>query len=205
MQTTVLNVHSLETVVAAHIAGRLNQARRDAGRLSLAAKNLSVIAHRIGTDAAGLRILSEFYDEFAQRSIRLSEHINGLSAQISYKAVQAWRRHQLEDCLSYALAAHQGAASHRRLLDQAFARSHQGSANVREQSLLLRRQLQQALDELSRYMQTIKVIAVNSRIEAVQLTLYQAQLHDLSTSINLNTNAILAHLEYCQRQLRELH
>lgn len=196
--------HSTETVIAAHIAGRLNQARRDAGRLSLAAKNLSVIANRIGTEAAGLRTLSEFYDEFAQRSIRLSEHINKLSADISRTAVKGWRQHQLESCLQYALQQHDGPAEHCRLIETSLAHSQSMSRHIREQSFDYRRHLQQALDDLSRYMQTMKVIAVNSRIEASQLHSYQAQLRDLSSSIDQNTNGIMAHLDFCQRELKEL-
>lgn len=200
--------HSSETVIAAHIAGRLNQARRDAGRLSLAAKNLSVIANRIGTEAAGLRTLSEFYDEFAQRSIRLSEHINKLSADISRTAVKGWRQHQLESCLLFALQPPDEHGNeqprHCQLLEKSLQQSQKISHHIRQQSLDYRRHLQQALDDLSRYMQTMKVIAVNSRIEASQLTSYQAQLRDLSSSIDQNTNAIMSHLDFCQRELKEL-
>lgn len=197
--------HSAETVIAANIAGRLNQAQKDANRLSLAAKNLSVIAHRIGGQAAGLRTLSEFYDEFALRSIRLSEQINRLSAEISRSSVKAWRQHQLELCLEYALNQTDAANSHTGLVRQCLQRSNAQSATLRQQSQTFRRQLHQSLADLAGFMQTIKVIAVNSRIEAAQLSAYQAQLKDLSTSIDNNTNAIMSHLDFCQRELRELH
>lgn len=197
--------HSAETVIAANIAGRLNQAQKDANRLSLAAKNLSVIAHHIGGQAAGLRTLSEFYDEFALRSIRLSEQINRLSAEISRSSVKAWRQHQLELCLEFALAHTQEYKDHTHLVSQCLARSTEQSAMLRQRSSTFRRQLRQALEDLAGYMQTIKVIAVNSRIEAAQLTAYQAQLKDLSASIDNNTNAIMSHLDFCQRELGELH
>lgn len=197
--------HSAETVIAANIAGRLNQAQKDANRLSLAAKNLSVIANRIGDQAAGLRTLSEFYDEFALRSIRLSEQINRLSAEISRTSVKAWRQHQLELCLEYAIERSQAHREHITLVNLSFEQSTQQSAQLRQQSRTFRRQLHQSLDDLAGYMQTIKVIAVNSRIEAARLTAYQAQLKDLSASIDHNTNAIMSHLDFCQHELRELH
>lgn len=197
--------HSAETVIAANIAGRLNQAQKDANRLSLAAKNLSVIAHRIGGQAAGLRTLSEFYDEFALRSIRLSEQINRLSAEISRASVKAWRQHQLELCLEYALSQTTDFKDHTGLVSQCLHRSTLQSASLRQQSQAFRRQLHQSLADLAGYMQTIQVIAVNSRIEAAQLTSYHAQLKDLSTSIDRNTNAIMSHLDFCQHELRDLH
>lgn len=195
------NQHSAETVISATIAARLNLARRDAGRLSLAAKNLSVIANRIGIEAASLRTLSEFYDEFAQRSIRLSDQINQLSTGIAHLAVKAWRQYNLQRCLEKVLQAN----TEQRFLQARHAEGEQRFSETREQSLRFRNQLQQSLDDLNRFLQTIKVIAVNSRIEAASLTAYKAQLSDLSKSIETNTQAMMSHVEFCQRQLRELN
>lgn len=69
---------AIQTIAAADIAAKLYLAQNSAARLSLTAKNLSVIAARIDLDATSLKNLSSFYDQLVLNPIKRFKEINFL-------------------------------------------------------------------------------------------------------------------------------
>ncbi len=196
--------HSLaaQTAAAADISAQLNQSRKQAGLLSLSAKNLSVIAVRIGQEAAGLKVLSLFYDEFAQKAIKVSNEINKLAAKIALNSVKRWRselfRQKVEQVLSTPPLYSRELLHNKINLGQAI------SNQLKQQTDSACQKLEGYLEELLTFMQSMQVIAINARVEAGNLPLHKAQLDDLSEKIDLTTRSILENVHACQHRMKEI-
>lgn len=83
--------HAGSTVISAEISGRLTLSKKSAYNLSLAAKNLSVMSVRIGESAAGLKVLSLFYDQLAQRALKSTDDICAMARRVSLNTMRRWR------------------------------------------------------------------------------------------------------------------
>lgn len=191
-----------QTAAAANISAQLNQSRQQAGLLSLSAKNLSVIAVRIGQEAAGLKVLSLFYDEFAQRAIKVSNEINQLAADIALNSVKRWRsemfRLKMEQVLRHPPAFSGELLNHKMQLVAAT------SAHLKQNTDGACQALESHLEELLTFMQSMQVIAINARVEAGNLPLHKAQLDDLSAKIDITTQKILENVHACQHRMKEI-
>lgn len=190
-----------QTLAAADIAAKLFLAQRAAATLSLTAKNLSVIAARIGLDAAGLKVLSSFYDQFAQKAIKLSKEINALAQRISRNTMVRWRTQLLIQKVEAVLKRNHTSQP---LLENNQQWAVQRELQLRNASKQLCLQLERLLAELLDSMMTMQVIAVNARIEACSLQGYQLQMSQLSLSIDANSTSILVDIQHCQSRLQEL-
>lgn len=196
--------HSLaaQTAAAADISAQLNQSRKQASLLSLSAKNLSVIAVRIGQEAAGLKVLSLFYDEFAQKSIKVSNKINQLAANIAANSVKRWRSELFQQKVEQVLCS-QPQHSQDLLVRKLQLRQH-SCLQLKQQTDTACQTLEGYLEELLTFMQSMQVIAINARVEAGNLPLHKAQLDDLSEKIDITTRSILDNVHACQHRMKDI-
>ncbi|MDP5137904.1 hypothetical protein ORJ04_18285 [Rheinheimera baltica] len=192
---------ALQTVAAVNISARLFLAQKSAAKLSLTAKNLSVIAARIGVDAAGLKVLSGFYDQFAQNAIKVAGDINRLAQRIARNTMVRWRCHLFSQKVAVLLANN---SNEQGLLNKSFQQAIAREQQLQQGNLSQCRQLERLLAELLDYMMTMQVIAVNARIEACSLSGYQLQLTQLAEAIERNSSGLLADITHCQFRLKEL-
>ncbi|WP_445767504.1 hypothetical protein [Rheinheimera sp.] len=192
---------AIHTVAAVNISARLFLAQKSAAKLSLTAKNLSVIAARIGVDAAGLKVLSGFYDQFAQNAIKVAGDINRLAQRIARNTMVRWRCHLFSQKVAVVLANN---SNEQVLLNKSFQQAIAREQQLQQGNLSQCRQLERLLAELLDYMMTMQVIAVNARIEACSLSGYQLQLTQLAEAIERNSSGLLADIKHCQFRLKEL-
>lgn len=192
---------AIHTVAAVNISARLFLAQKSAAKLSLTAKNLSVIAARIGVDAAGLKVLSGFYDQFAQNAIKVAGDINRLAQRIARNTMVRWRCHLFSQKVAVVLANN---SNEQGLLNKSFQQAIAREQQLQQGNLSQCRQLERLLAELLDYMMTMQVIAVNARIEACSLSGYQLQLTQLAEAIERNSSGLLADITHCQFRLKEL-
>ena len=196
--------HSLaaQTAAAADISARLNRSRKQAGLLSLSAKNLSVLAVRIGQQAAGLKVLSLFYDEFAQRSIKVSNEINRLAASIALDSVLRWRSELFKQKVLRVLASKPANSADMLIVKKRKVEEVCDALKQHSDHYCHRLDLQ--LDELLTFMQSMQVIAINARIEAGNLPDHRVQLDDLSEKIDQSTELILQDVHICRGRIKDI-
>ncbi len=191
---------AFQTVAAADISGRLFQSGKSAYSLSLAAKNLSVMAARIGEDAAGLKVLSIFYDQLAQRAIRSTRDISQLAQLISRNTMLRWRCSLMLKKIQPVVHRHQES----QLLSRTFVQVTERESVIRSDGYASCSMMHRHLDDLFECMTTIQVVAVNARIEASTLKHHAAQMMQLSDSIENHSRKILGDVQYCQGRIREI-
>ena len=80
-----------QTAAAATISGHLYRASLIARRMALAAKNSRAMVLRAGSKAAGLKVISDYFGELADKTINLSNVINLAAISISQNSVRQWR------------------------------------------------------------------------------------------------------------------
>lgn len=191
---------AFQTVAAADISGRLFLSGKSAYSLSLAAKNLSVMAVRIGEEAAGLKVLSIFYDQLAQRAIRSTRDISVLAQGISKNTMARWRCSLLLNKIGPVIQRNSDSELLTSCFDSVSERETDIRADGYKSCLLLGRYL----DDLNECMTTMQVVAVNARIEASTLKNNSLQMVQLSDSIETNSRRILDDVKYCQTRIREI-
>lgn len=190
-----------QTVITAEISAHLLAAQSIAANLSFSAKNLSVIAARIGVEAAGLKVLSGFYDQFAMRAIKATKEINLVAHNIARMTMVRWRCGLFIKKLDWVMARN---TEQQAVLNKCYHDVFNRDNHLRQQTLESCQQLSRLLEELLDYMRTMQVIAVNARIEASNLKSHTLQLTQLSTAIDQHSVAILSDITVCQQKLREL-
>ncbi len=191
-----------KTLASADIAARLNSAQRDAAKLSLSAKNLAVLAMRMGITGVGLKTLSGFYDELAKSSIKISREINSQAGVIAKSSVSLWRKFMFSECLMRVQQSMGG--TNDTLLIEKIKIVQEQIAHLIEQSKMESIRLTFAIDELDQQMRSMQVIVVNARIEASAVPEYQAQLSELTAQIQQATTSILSEVRSCRRWLKDL-
>ncbi len=191
-----------QTLASADIAARLNVAQKDAARLSLSAKNLAVVAMRMGSAGVGLKTLSGFYDDLAKASIKISREINAQAGIIAANSVTLWRKFVFCRCLTRVQA--QLEPERDLLLQEKLHQTEHLITQLTAQSQEGARRLAAAIDVLDQQMRSMQVIVVNARIESSALPDYQAQLSELTSQIQRATEAILREVAYCRQGLKDL-
>jgi len=192
--------HTQLAVAAAHVAAELHHADRIAGRLTLSAKNAAAIVLRAGTRAAGLSVISHFYDELATETIALSRVIYRKAVELSTIAVAEWRS---SSAVTQLEAARQRleAGTRQEELAELSRRVHAELevTTLRFQQLL--ETLQANLDEIQRHMRAIDVIAVTSRLEAQHAGEFREGLIQMANLIQEQASAIKGHVSRSLRWL----
>jgi len=185
--------HAHQTVAAARIASELHKAQQVARQLAISSKNARAIVLRAGSQAAGLAVIANFYDELANETITLAKSINTTALEISTHSVVEWRNNLVLSYLNKAYGLAEGApyredihiytqkiSSTEKTLDQHFNK--------------LMSELRNKLDEIQQHMRAIDVIAVTSKLEAVQTGEFQGHLVEMADGIQIMANNIKAHV-----------
>jgi len=185
--------HAHQTVAAARIASELHKAQQVARQLAISSKNARAIVLRAGSQAAGLAVIANFYDELANETIALAKSINTTALEISTHSVVEWRNNLVLNYLNKAYELASGApykedihiytqkiSSTEKVLDQHFNK--------------LMSELRNKLDEIQQHMRAIDVIAVTSKLEAVQTGEFQGHLVEMADGIQIMANHIKEHV-----------
>ncbi len=190
-----------QTAAAATISGHLYRASMIAKRMALAAKNSRAMVLRAGSKAAGLKVISDYFDELADKTINLSHIINHSAISISQNSVKQWRTqgflHNLSKCK--ARVGNQKSTQ----LDPAMSI---GEDSLHELANKLQSELSSLNDQLldiRQYMQSSNVVAVTFRLEATQTGEFQPLLESMANSIDGLSNEIKNHITFSQNQLAQ--
>ncbi|WP_250658722.1 hypothetical protein [Alkalimarinus coralli] len=187
--------HAKQTVAAARIASELHQAQQVARQLAISSKNARAIVLRAGSQAAGLAVIANFYDELANETITLAKSINTTALEISTHSVVEWRNSAALSNLNDAYQLAEGAPYKNGIL------SFMSELNSTQKSLdysfgQLMNGLRNQLGEIQQHMRAIDVIAVTSKLEAVQTGEFQGHLVEMADGIQVMANKIKEHVSH---------
>jgi len=188
-----------QTAASATISGHLFRASLIAKRMALAAKNSRAMVLRAGTKAAGLKVISDYFDELAGKTIKLSNTINQCAISISRTSVRQWRTQTFLDRLAKSQA--RLAPDKSQQLNTAMENRH---LFLTDQLHSLRSQLAELKEQLAdihQYMQSSNVVAVTFRLEATQTGEFQPMLENMASTIGKQSNDIKAHITTSQIKL----
>ncbi len=194
---------SAASVCAATVATELHRASLIARKLSLTAKNARVVVLRAGSQAASLKVISDFFDDLASKTIGMASTINITALDISRLAVMSWRSDQFYRRLSTTLSLNANAAH-----DPILHNLLHGERRDRVLQDRYRKGLQQLsseLDDIQQFMRAANVISVTSRLEATQTGSFQATLVSMANTIQKQSDAIKSHVVRSQRMIQDLH
>ncbi|MAZ65772.1 MAG: hypothetical protein CMF25_01535 [Kangiellaceae bacterium] len=190
---------SNQTIVAVTVSGRLFKAQVLARSLSISSKNLSAVAIRIGQQAAGLAVLASFYDELANSTIQLANKIGELTGSIADLAVEEWKLALLHQHLEKVLALeHNENTAYIQEKHEYYEAERNSKLSIFNR---LMSQLELMLSDMRRQMQSISVIAVNSKIEATQAADKKELLFNMAEDIEKTTDSIITHIKASQNCL----
>ncbi|UZE97442.1 hypothetical protein [Alkalimarinus alittae] len=185
--------HAKQAVAAAQIASELHLAQKVAKQLAISSKNARAIVLRAGSQAAGLAVIANFYDELASETISLAKSINIMALDISTHSVTEWRNSVVLNKLNTAFKLAESAIYKN---DITFTMSKitntQKSLNYDFGKLI--NDLGNKLDEIQQHMRAIDVIAVTSKLEAVRTGEFQGHLVEMADSIQVMANKIKEHI-----------
>ncbi len=192
---------SRASVCAASVATELHRASLVAHRLSLSAKNARVVVLRAGSQAASLKVISDFFDTLASQTIQIASQINHTALDISQMAVQSWRAQQ------FAARLHQAKAFNRTLEHDPAIRK----CLARQERIVLTERyrkglhiLASELDEILHFMRAANVISVTSRLEATQTGRFEETLVHMANTIQQQSDVIKDHVMRSQRLIQDL-
>lgn len=191
-----------QTAAAATISGHLYRASMIAKRMALAAKNSRAMVLRAGSKAAGLKVISDYFDELAGKTISLSHIINQSAISISQNSVRQWRTQSFLHNLSKSSTRIDQSKT-----DQLKPAMKVGENNLNDLADILQGELSSLNDQLldiRQYMQSSNVVAVTFRLEATQTGEFQPLLESMANSIDGLSNEIKNHITFSQNQLAQL-
>jgi len=180
-------------VVAATVSSALDNAAKEAKKISLTAKNARAISMRAGEKAVGFRAITNFIDEFANKTILLAREINQLALHMSKVAIDEVRSSQ-------TLARYNDV--NRIGKDAAFLSSLRPMQEKIEEKLQEYRQkfkklmskLSVLLAEINEQMRAAGVIAITSKVEASQAGEYRTNLETIAKNILDSSTEIKGYL-----------
>ncbi|MCP5326670.1 MAG: hypothetical protein H7A09_10165 [Oceanospirillaceae bacterium] len=190
-----------QTAAAATISGHLFRASVIARQMALAAKNSRAMVLRAGSKAAGLKVISDFFDELADKTIGLSKAINQCAIGISQNSVRQWRVQTFIDRMNTTTkrVEHHKQKALRNTLDSAVNTMGDLQSDLLHQLRTLRDQL----DSIHHFMQASNVVAVTFRLEATQTGEFQPLLLHMAENIDGLSNRIKFHINTSQSQLAQ--
>ncbi len=187
--------HNKLTVAAATVAAELHHAERIAKQLTISAKNAAAIVLRAGSQAAGLSVISSFYDELANKTITLARVINSTAVQLSAVTVLKWRSSAVVENIRRAYEMAEGTPRRDELLPLIEKMDDQLVTISREFDRLLKT-LNENLREVQQHMRAIDVIAVTSRLEAQKTGDFKEGLMQMAHNIQTQANTIKSHVSH---------
>lgn len=188
---------------SAQIAGELYRASRVAKKLALVAQNSRTMVARVGEQAAGLDVLSEYFAELSRDTIRLSGEVNALATRIAGNSVANWRVLRFVDALRESTAWNDAPGYAEFAAEQIEGASARASRQ-REQFSEARAVLARRLDELDTYMRSANTLAVNFRLEATKTGSFEAVLRNLAADLDKLSKIIGEHAQRSITLLQEM-
>lgn len=185
--------HNKLTIAAATVAAELHYAELTARQLTISAKNAAAIVLRAGTRAAGLSVISSFYDELAGKTIKLARAINTTAIALSVITVEEWRTSNALQRVRQAYARAEGAA-YRECIPPMETSINAHLASIEERFQRLLATLNSDLQEIQKHMRAIDVVAVTSRLEAHRTGEFKEGLLQMANTIQQQTSEIKAHI-----------
>lgn len=187
--------HAVQTVAAARIASELHKAQQIARQLAISSKNARAIVLRAGSKAAGLAVIANFYDELANKTIFLAQSINRTALDISSHSVNEWRNSTILEQLEVAgkLASD---APYKSGIDDHIHEIKKLQKELDVRFTRLMNELYSKLDEIQQHMRAIDVIAVTSKLEAVQTGEFKGHLVEMAEGIQTMANKIKHHVTH---------
>lgn len=188
------------SVCAAAVAAELDRASQVARQLSLTAKNARVVVMRAGNRAASLKVISDFFDDLASKTIALAKNINVVAIDISRLAVSGWRDSMLISQLhrSAELANQWGVDVSLNTYTAQLEMKHEELVSVFHKKL---NKLASELSEIQRLMRAANVISVTSRLEATQTGEFEGILVEMANTIQSQSDQIKLHVSRSQQIL----
>lgn len=193
-----------QTAAAATISGHLFRASITARQMALAAKNSRAMVLRAGSKAAGLKVISDYFDDLADKTITLSSTINHYAVAISQNSVRQWRTITFIDKVRKGQNYLKRAENTQNSIGQLEPAIDKASVYRLELANKLHSQLKNLKDQLENihhYMQSSNVVAVTFRLEATQTGEFQPLLEHMAATIDGLTNDIKSHISTSQNQL----
>lgn len=185
--------HNKLTIAAARVAAELHYAELTARQLTISAKNAAAIVLRAGSRAAGLSVISSFYDELAGKTIKLARAINTTAVQLSVITVAEWRTNTALQRIRQAQAKAASPECKARIAPLETRIDEQlVSMESRFQALL--GALNSDLQEIQKHMRAIDVVAVTSRLEAHRTGEFKEGLLQMANTIQQQTSDIKSHI-----------
>lgn len=189
--------------IAAQIAGELYRASQVARKLALVAQNSRTMVARVGEQAAGLDVLSEYFAELSRDTIRLSGEVNLLATRIAGNSVANWRVLRFVEALRESTRWNDSDGY------TTFTRGQIECTSVRareqqEQFSEARAVLARRLDELDTYMRSASTLAVNFRLEATKTGAFEAVLRNLAADLDILSKTIGEHAQRSIVLLKEM-
>jgi len=183
-------------VVVANISAALYDAQAEAKKLSLTAKNARVLAIRAGELASGFKVITNFIDEFAHKTIGFAEQVHSVSLKISFIARQTSDIRDLIKRTDFSLSK----------LDNDIARQHilhvreQQANQLDEYDIQFRKacgMLESLLLEITDQMRAATFIASTSKVEAGQAGAYRENLNSVALGISRASQTINQAAKHC--------
>lgn len=195
---------AIQTAAAATISGHLFRASITAKQMALAAKNSRAMVLRAGSKAAGLKVISDYFDDLADKTISLSDTINQYAVAISQNSVRQWRAMTFIDRVNKGQDylhdhGHKTTASHQ--LEPAISKAASYQEDLAKHLKVQLKNLKDQLENIHHYMQSSNVVAVTFRLEATQTGEFQPLLEHMAATIDGLTNDIKSHINTSQNQL----
>lgn len=190
-----------QTAAAATISGHLFRASVIARQMALAAKNSRAMVLRAGSKAAGLKVISDFFDELADKTIGLSKAINQCAIGISQNSVRQWRVQTFIDRLGRTVP--QVSTGKQKKLRVTMDDANHTMTELQGTLLHQLRTLRDQLDSIHHFMQASNVVAVTFRLEATQTGEFQPLLLHMAENIDGLSNRIKFHINTSQSQLAQ--
>ncbi len=192
-----------QTAAAATISGHLYRASLIAKRMALSAKNSRAMVLRAGTKAAGLKVISDYFDELAGKTIRLSTTINQCAISISQNSVRQWRTQTFLDRMHQSQTRLEGDKAQQ--LNDAIDLGQHFLKDLAHTLLKQLSTLKEQLADIHQYMQSSNVVAVTFRLEATQTGEFQPLLENMARTIDGLSNDIKHHITTSQNQLDQFN
>ncbi|MGR6871580.1 hypothetical protein ACU6U9_04575 [Pseudomonas sp. HK3] len=190
-----------QTAAAATISGHLYRASIIAKRMALAAKNSRAMVLRAGAQAAGLKVISDYFDELAGKTINLSSTINQCAITISQNSVRQWRTNSFLSYVNHTKSKMDQDRTSQ--LNKAVEESESSLDRLSKDMQLQLSQLSGQLIDIRQYMQSSSVVAVTFRLEATQTGEFQPLLEHMAHTIDGLSNDIKHHITSSQNQLTQ--
>jgi len=191
--------HIWSLLISAKIAVEVKYTRKEASKLALVAKNARAVATRAGEQALGFKVITDFVDEFAAKTIQLAVEIHRLSITFSNCARDLARVDDL--ILKLIRAREKKAGTANAHLLKALAQQQDIRHGHESQFEHLLYQLKQMLDSVYQQMRAATFIAATSKVEASVAGVYQDDLEIVANAIAQSADEIKSVIKSCLKWL----